>query len=110
MYAIRSYYAPEAVSLLGNFLATLRSRFPTRPVLMIPGNHDSAERLAYADTLLRELDIHIVSDPSLSTRPVMVEKDGEKCAFFLLPFLQAGALLGEGGSEGDREDGSYNFV
>ncbi len=101
----RSIPTPEAVSLLGDFLATLRSRFPTRPVLMIPGNHDSAERLAYADTLLRELDIHIVSDPSLSTRPVMVEKDGEKCAFFLLPFLQAGALLGEGGSEGDREDG-----
>lgn len=97
----RSIPSPDAVSLLGSFLGSLRRRLPDLAVLIISGNHDSADRLAYADRLFAELGIHIVTEAEESAKPIILEKGGEKCAFFLLPFLTPGALRAEGGTEGE---------
>ena len=91
----RSMPSPEAVTLLGSFLGSLRHRFPELQVLMIPGNHDSADRLSYADLLFAELGIHIVTDAEQAHVPILVEHGGERCAFFLLPFLTPGSLKHE---------------
>lgn len=88
----RTIPPPEAVSLLGAFLRRIRSEFPELAVCMIPGNHDSAERLGFGRELFRELDIHIGSVAEKAAEPLILEKDGERCAVFLLPFLHAGAL------------------
>ena len=97
----RSIPPPEAVTLLGSALASLRRRFPALQVLIIPGNHDSADRLGYGDRLFAELGIHIVSDAERAAEPIFVEKDGERCAFFLLPFLTPGALSPRATAEND---------
>ena len=88
----RSIPSPEAVSLLGEFLAAARRRFPDLLIAIISGNHDSPERLAYGDELFAALGIRIVSDPSRSFEPILVEKAGERCALFALPFLIPGSL------------------
>lgn len=88
----RSIPSPEAVTLLGSFLAALRARFPGLAVVMLSGNHDSAERLGYGNALFADLGIHIVSDPRKSQEPIFLERGAERCAVFALPFLSPGAF------------------
>ena len=100
----RSIPPPDAVALLGSFLGSLRLRFPTLAVVMVAGNHDSPERIAYGDSLFAELGIHVVGNPERSRKPVVVERRGEKCAFFALPFLSPGSMMALG--EDDDPDGA----
>lgn len=82
----------EAVELFSSFLVRLRSDFPDVTVFIIPGNHDSARRLAFADKILGRQNIHIAADPEESFTPIILGKDGNRLAFFLLPFLLPGTL------------------
>ncbi len=88
----RSIPSPEAVGVLGWFLAEVRRRFPALTVVASSGNHDSPERLAYGGELFSALGIHLVCDPERSAAPIVVEKNGERCAVFALPFLFPGSL------------------
>ena len=49
----------EAVSLFDEFLTALAKIEPVIPVLIISGNHDSAQRLDYASRLLGSHQIYI---------------------------------------------------
>jgi exonuclease SbcD len=98
----RSIPSPEAVSLLGAFLGKLRALRPSLAVLLLPGNHDSPSRLGFGKELFTELGIHIACDPQALAEPVIVTRDGERCAFFLLPFLNPGSFAAPGeNSEGE---------
>ena len=77
----------EAVELFSSFLVRLRSDFPDVTVFIIPGNHDSARRLAFADKILGRQNIHIAADPEESFSDLFLGKDGNMLSFFLLPFL-----------------------
>jgi len=94
----RSIPSPEAVELFGSFLATIKRRTPSLEVLVISGNHDSASRLGFGRELFARLGIRFGVEPSDCDKPVIVEKYEERCAFFLLPFLHAGALERDGES------------
>ncbi len=76
-----------AVEAFSGFLADIRRHCPDLHICIIPGNHDSGQRLAYADRLLSAQRIHIISDPEQSFKPIIIEKNGERLAIFLLPFL-----------------------
>jgi len=82
----------EAVELFSGFLVSLRQDFPELEICIIPGNHDSAQRLSFADRILGTQHIHIVSSPEQSFHPIITVKNEEKLAIFLLPFLSAGTL------------------
>ena len=55
----KSVPSAEAVTLFDDFLCRLSKR--EIPVLIISGNHDSPERLAFGKLLLARADIHISS-------------------------------------------------
>ena len=60
----RSIPSGEAYTVLDEFLTELSDITPRIPVLLIAGNHDSAERLNYASGFLEKHQIHIaVSAP-----------------------------------------------
>jgi len=82
----------EAVSLFGEFLASVGERFPRLRTLIVPGNHDSAQRLSFASRILERNRIHVACDPERSFIPIITENSGERVAFFLLPFLSPGSL------------------
>jgi exonuclease SbcD len=90
----RSIPSPEAVSLWGAFLSGLRGNFPQLQVYIIPGNHDSSERLAYASDLFGAMGIHIGSDPRFCEEPLYLSGKNGRIAVFLLPFLIPGTDLG----------------
>ncbi|MDR0553730.1 MAG: exonuclease subunit SbcD [Treponema sp.] len=82
----------EAVGLFSDFLGELKRRRPDLTVLILPGNHDSASRLGFGRDLFSALGIHFITDPEDAVKPVPVAGNEERCAFFLLPFLNPGSL------------------
>ena len=90
----KSVPSAEAVSLLNQFLTKLSEIRPAIPIMMIAGNHDSAQRLDYAKEILNKQQIYIEGlPPRTSTqfiKKVSVEDDYGKVNFYLLPFVKPG--------------------
>lgn len=84
----RSLPPADAVQVFSDFLAEVQKSFSELHVLIIPGNHDSAIRLSYAQKILEKQRIHIRTDLSRIDEPVII-KDA---AFYLMPFLQPASL------------------
>lgn len=78
-----------AVKLYGEFLGFLRDLNPQPEVFIIAGNHDSAERLAFASELFGNLGIHISKPFSGAVEVVTVNRAGmEDVCFYLFPYVQ----------------------
>lgn len=88
----RAVPAAEATTLLNDFLVEATSLFPNLHIFMISGNHDSASRLSFAASFLEKHNIHLATDTKNFTKPVILEQNGEKVAFYQLPFLQSGSI------------------
>ena len=82
----------EATTLLNDFLVQATNLFPSLHIFMISGNHDSASRLSFAASFLEKHNIHLATDTKNFTESVIVEQNGEKAAFYQLPFLQSGSI------------------
>ena len=82
----KSVPSGEAVTLFDDFLCRLAQR--KVPVLIISGNHDSPERLAFGGRLMEESGIHIspVYDGDVTAIPLRDEYGPVN--FWLLPFLK----------------------
>lgn len=82
----KSVPSVEAVGLLDGFLTELRARGV--PVLLISGNHDSPERLAFGGRVMDSCGIHIspVYDGALA--PVTLQDEFGPVHVWLLPFVK----------------------
>lgn len=82
----KSVPSVEAVELLDSFLTELRARGV--PVLLISGNHDSPERLAFGGRVMDSCGIHIspVYDGALA--PVTLHDAFGPVHVWLLPFVK----------------------
>lgn len=82
----KSVPSVEAVGLLDGFLTELRARGV--PVLLISGNHDSSERLAFGGRVMDSCGIHIspVYDGALA--PVTLHDEFGPVHVWLLPFVK----------------------
>ena len=78
----------EAVTVLDAFLTEL-ARAGIR-VLAVPGNHDSAERIAYAQGLLAGQGVCFPPVFSGEVQKVQLEDEHGPVVFWLLPFLKPG--------------------
>ena len=99
----KSVPSGEAVSLFDDFLTRLSKIEPAIPVLIIAGNHDSAQRLDYASRLLGSHHIHIsgkapeTEDEHL--KKITLTDEHGPVNFYLLPFLKPGYVRGLCGRE-----------
>lgn len=79
-----------AIVLLNEFLSGLNAR--SLPVLVIAGNHDSPERLAFLSDLLCRSRVYIAGNYSLGAPPVTLQDAHGPVNFYLLPFFRPGAI------------------
>ena len=82
----KSVPSAEAVTLFDDFLCRLAKR--EIPVLIISGNHDSPERLAFGKRLLERANIHISSVYDGKAESVTLSDDHGEVDFWLLPFVK----------------------
>lgn len=94
----RTVPAGEAYKLLDEFLVQLSEIEPKIPVLIIAGNHDSPERLSYAEAFLEKHQIYVsVMPPQTETeylKKVILTDEYGPVHFYLLPFLKPGYVRG----------------
>lgn len=76
----------EAVTLLDGFLWALQQR--RTEVLLIAGNHDSAERLAFGARLMAGSGVHIAPVYDGHVTPVTLTDAYGPVHFYLLPFVK----------------------
>lgn len=76
----------EAVRLLDWFLTQLANR--KKPVFLVSGNHDSAERVSFGAHLLNRGGIYIAPVLEEITKPVILEDKYGPICVYLLPFVK----------------------
>lgn len=76
----------EAVSLFDDFLYSVSRR--NVPVLLISGNHDSPERLAFGRRMMEGAGVYISPVYAGETTPVTLHDAHGDVHFWLLPFLK----------------------
>ncbi len=106
----------EAGTLLNDFLERATGENPGLHIFLNAGNHDSATRLSFAAGFLEKHNIHICTNTKNFTDAVVIEENGEKVAFYQLPFLtpysieendsgaEVGDLSGNAGTGSETED------
>ena len=82
----RSVPPAEAVDALDDFLYAVVGELGV-PVVMIPGNHDSADRLGFGARLLGK-GLHIVSTLDRCTSPLQISDAHGPVDIYGLPFLE----------------------
>lgn len=82
----KSVPSVEAVELLDGFLTELRAR--SVPVLLISGNHDSPERLAFGGRVMDSCGIHISPVYNGALAPVTLHDEFGPVHVWLLPFVK----------------------
>lgn len=83
----RSIPPSEAIELLNTFLETIYYDWKL-PMLIIPGNHDSVERLTFGSRMMKEANLHIFGSTKDLSKGITI-KDIE---FYGLPFLEPEAV------------------
>ena len=90
----KSVPSAEAYTVFDQFLNDLSEIQPGIPILIIAGNHDSAERLKYASSFLEKHKIYISvlppqNDGEYLKKVVLKDEHGD-VNFYLLPFTKPG--------------------
>ena len=81
----RSVPPSKAVELLDEFINKICSDMKV-PIIMIPGNHDGAERLRFGSRQLSLAGLHILGDLSKVAEPVILSCETGEVAFYGIPY------------------------
>ena len=72
-----------ATVVLSDFLTDVCKTLAV-PVIMIPGNHDSGKKIAFASRLLEDANLHIVNE--LCAQPITMQKNDVIVDFYAMPY------------------------
>lgn len=86
----RSVPSAEAVELFDDFLTALAKT--AIPVLLISGNHDSAERLQFGSKLFSKSGIHIAAKYDGTIPKITLQDEFGPVNFYLLPFVKPAVI------------------
>ena len=93
----RAVPPPDAVNLLDHVLSEVVLGVGV-PVVMIAGNHDSAERLGFASRILTDRGVHLFGTPTHPCGRVVLRDEHGPVHFYALPYADPAvmrATLGE---------------
>lgn len=87
----RSVPPAAAVALLDEVLNRICLELGV-PVIMIAGNHDGPERLAFGARHLSRAGLHIVTRLSPEPQPILLGQPGHEVAFYALPYADPASV------------------
>lgn len=105
----RSVPPATAVALLDEFITTICSDMNI-PVILIPGNHDSAERLRFGSQQLRSAGLHILGDLKRVTEPVLITAGEETVAFYGIPYNDPETVRNLFGANVSSYDDAHTYM
>ncbi|AKH19178.1 exonuclease SbcCD subunit D [Sedimenticola thiotaurini] len=105
----RSVPPAAAVALLDEVLSRICLELGV-PVIMIAGNHDSPERLAFGARHLTRAGLHIVGHLRPEPEPILLGKPGHEVAFYALPYADPASVRQLFGIEVSNHDQAMAFL
>lgn len=105
----RSIPPADAVALLDDVLNNVCLELQV-PVIMISGNHDSAERLRFGSRQLKQAGLHILGDIKKVTEPVLIKKGEETIAFYGIPYCDPETVRNFSGEAVSTYDEAHSFL
>lgn len=107
----RSVPPVEAVALFDDFMTQLRAALPNGEIMLISGNHDSAQRLDVFRSELSDRGIHMIGNPPMqkgeTIERVTLTDDFGAVNFYLLPFVRPGMVRLVTGTKENGDNLSY---
>lgn len=82
----------EAVELLDKFVTDLLAVNESLQVMIVSGNHDSGQRLAFGSAIFRKQRLHIVGKLSAKIDSVVLKDEHGPVRFWLMPYLFPAAV------------------
>ncbi|MEC4766491.1 exonuclease SbcCD subunit D [Halomonas sp. CUBES01] len=105
----RSVPPASAVALLDDVLTALCSE-RNLPVVMISGNHDSAQRLGFGARHLRQAGLHILSDLRDCDQPVTLSANGVEVDVFGIPYADPEYVRSQLSVDVRDFDGAHRYL
>lgn len=81
----RSVPPTAAIEVMNQFVNQVCGELKL-PIILIPGNHDGAQRLGFGSGRMRESGLHILSSFDDMINPVVIESDIGPVAFYGMPY------------------------
>lgn len=107
----RSVPPVEAVALFDDFMTQLRAALPNGEIMLISGNHDSAQRLDVFRSELSDRGIHMIGNPPMqkgeTIERVTLTDDFGAVNFYLPPFVRPGMVRLVTGTKENGDNLSY---
>lgn len=105
----RSVPPGAAVALLDEVLNTLCEQHNV-PVIIISGNHDSAERVRFGARQFRQAGLHIVADLDQITTPAVVHSGQQAVHFYCIPYCDPEAVRSHFNVDVNNHDQAHTFL
>lgn len=105
----RSVPPAAAVALLDEVLNRICLELGV-PVIMIAGNHDSPERLAFGARHLTRSGLHIVGHLTPEPAPILLGEPGHEVAFYALPYADPATVRQLFDTEVSNHDEAMGFL
>ena len=98
-----------AVELLDEVLTRICSELNV-PVILISGNHDSAQRLGFGSRQLEQAGLHIISHLSQVTEPVVITAGHESVSFYGIPYCDPAHVRDQFDADVSSYDEAHRFL
>ncbi|WP_038176436.1 MULTISPECIES: exonuclease SbcCD subunit D [Vibrio] len=81
----RSVPPTAAIEVMNDFVDRVCGELGV-PIILIPGNHDGAQRLGFGSGRMKTAGLHIISNFEQMLQPVVIESDLGPVAFYGMPY------------------------
>ncbi|MFT6268836.1 MAG: exonuclease SbcD [Alphaproteobacteria bacterium] len=105
----RSIPPATAVELLDEVLTKITMELGV-PVILIPGNHDSAQRVRFGSKQLRQSGLHIIGDLADITKPVIISSQSGEVAFYGIPYTDPEMVRNFSGKDLSSYDDAHTYL
>ena len=105
----RSVPPAAAVELLDEVLNRICNELGV-PVLLIPGNHDSAERLRFGSRQLRQAGLHIIGELNQINEPIKIAGCSLEVHFYGIPYNDPETVRNQFGADVSTHDAAHRHL
>ncbi|GAB2682771.1 exonuclease SbcCD subunit D [Aliiglaciecola aliphaticivorans] len=99
----------SGVELLDTVLSTICMDLNI-PTILIPGNHDSAERVRFGANQMKQSGLHILGDLQQITQPTVIQVKGVEVAFYGIPYCEPAMVRNTFGVDVANYDEAHTFL
>ena len=105
----RSVPPAAAVELLDGVLNRICNELGV-PVLLIPGNHDSAERLRFGSRQLRQAGLHIIGELNQINEPIKIAGRSFEVHFYGIPYNDPETVRNQFSVDVSTHDAAHRYL